>query len=254
MNYLDSHCHINDIESYKDDLKEVLEKMVSNNVLKCLIVSLNPKEYEISSKIYHPSIEFKKSIGIYPEDIDKYSEEEINKFFEIMKTDDCVAIGEIGLDYHWCPDTKEEQKKWFIKQIEIANSLNKPIIVHSRDAIQDTFDILKNNPCKGVIHCYSASAEMAKEFVKLGFYISLAGTCTWKNAKEPIEVIKAVPLDKLLIETDSPYLTPAPNRGKRNDPSNVIYVGHKIMEIKGISEEELTKQININYDTLFSNN
>jgi len=251
MNYLDSHCHINDVESYKDDLNEVLEKMVSNDVLKCLIISLNPKEYEIASSISHPQIKFKKSIGIYPEDIHKYKDEELNRFYEIMKQDDCCAIGEIGLDYHWCPDTKDDQKKWFIKQIEIANKLNKPIIVHSRDAIQDTFDILKEHPCKGVIHCYSSSAELAKEFVKLGYYISLAGTCTWKNAKEPLEVIKVVPLNKLLIETDSPYLTPAPNRGKRNDPSNVIYVGKKIMEIKGISEEELTKQINENYDTLF---
>jgi len=252
MNYLDSHCHINDLESYKDDLNEVLEKMVSNNVLKCLIVSLNPEEYKVASSISHPKIKFKKSLGIYPEDINKYSDEELNKFYKIMSEDDCSAIGEIGLDYHWCPDTKEEQKKWFIKQIEIANKLNKPIIVHSRDAIQDTYDILKAHPAKGVIHCYSASADMAKEFVKLGYYISIAGTCTWKNAKAPLEVIRVVPLDKLLIETDSPYLTPVPNRGKRNDPSNVIYVGQKIMEIKGISEEELTRQININYETLFS--
>ena len=133
----------------------------------------------------------------------------------------------------------------------MAQKLDKPIIVHSRDAIQDTYDLMKKYPVSGVMHCYSNSAEMAKEFVKLGYYISISGTITWKNAREPLEVIKVVPLDKLLIETDCPYLTPAPNRGKRNEPSYVVYTGKKICEELGIDEEDFKKQLNENYHRLF---
>ena len=123
--------------------------------------------------------------------------------------------------------------------------------MHTREAIQDTFNIMKENVTRGVLHCYSDSAQMAKEFVKLGYYISISGTVTWKNAKEPIEVIKVVPLDRLLIETDCPYLSPVPNRGKRNEPSNVVYTGKKICEELNIDEESFKRQINENYHRLF---
>ena len=139
----------------------------------------------------------------------------------------------------------------FIRQIKIANKLNKPVIVHSREALGDTYQILKDNLCRGVLHCYSGSYELAKEFVKLGYYISIGGPVTFKNAKEPLEVAKNIPLDKLLIETDSPYLTPVPNRGKRNEPSNVVYTANKIMEERGLDEETFLAQINKNYDDLF---
>lgn len=248
MNYLDSHCHIND-EAYKDDLDSVLNNMLNNNVTKAMIVCVSLEDYKRTLEIKKNGIEFKKAIGIYPEYTD-ISEEEFNEYYKLMKEVD--AIGEIGLDYHWYKDTKDKQKELFIRQIKIANELNKPIIVHCRDAIQDGYDILKKYPCKGVMHCYGGSSEMAKEFVKLGYYISLGGPITFKNAKEPLEVVKNIPLDKLLIETDSPYLTPVPYRGKRNEPANVIYVAKKISEILNIDEDTLLKQININYDTLFN--
>ena len=129
--------------------------------------------------------------------------------------------------------------------------MNKPIIVHAREAIQDTYDILKEHRCKGVLHCYSGSAEMAKEFVKLGYYISFAGPITFKNAKEPLEVVKSIPLDRILIETDSPYMAPVPMRGKRNDPSNVVYIGKLIAKELNIEESELQEIVNRNYDALF---
>lgn len=248
MNYLDSHCHIND-QAYKDDLNEVLDRMLENKVTKAMIVCVLLDDYKRTLNIKKEGIKFKKAIGVYPEYTDM-NEDTFKEYERLMET--CDAVGEIGLDYHWYKDTKDKQKELFIRQIKIANKLNKPIIVHAREAIQDTFDILKENRCRGVLHCYSGSSELAKEFVKLGYYISIGGPITWKNAKEPIEVVKAVPLDHLLIETDCPYLTPAPNRGKRNEPSNVVYTAKKIMEELNIDEETFLSQINKNYDDLFN--
>ena len=165
--------------------------------------------------------------------------EEIRK---IAKSEKVVAIGEIGLDYYWNKDNKEKQKEVFIKQINIANELNLPIIIHTRDAVMDTLDVLKKNNVnnKGIFHCCPLNIELVKEALKLGFYISFSGNITFKNAK-PDEIIKIVPLDKILIETDCPYLAPEPNRGKRNDSSNLIYIADKISKIKGIDIEKIAK-------------
>ncbi|MBR5341418.1 MAG: TatD family hydrolase [Erysipelotrichaceae bacterium] len=250
MNWLDSHCHIND-EAFKDDLDTVLQNMVNNDVRKAMIISSYIKDYEYGLTISHPEIEFIHSLGIYPGDADDVNEELFNAYAAHYSDDECKAIGEIGLDYHWNKENKEKQKEVFVRQLKLSQELDKPIIVHSRDAIQDTYDLMKQNPTKGVMHCYSDSAEMAKEFVKLGYYISISGTVTWKNAREPLEVIKVVPLDRLLIETDCPYLTPAPMRGKRNEPANVVYTGKKICEELGLDEEAFKMQLNENYQTLF---
>ena len=250
MNWLDSHCHIND-EAFKDDIDDVLQRMVDSDVRKAMLISSYIEDYEYGFSISHPEIELKHSLGIYPGDVNDVDEQLFDRFAELYKEDRCQAIGEIGLDYHWDKDNKERQIEIFRKQLLLAKQLNKPIIVHSRDAIQDTYDLMKEIRVEGVMHCYSNSAEMAREFVKLGYYISMSGTITWKNTREPLEVIKVVPLDRLLIETDCPYLTPAPNRGKRNEPSYVIYTGKKICEELGIDEETFKKQLNENYHRLF---
>lgn len=250
MNWLDSHCHIND-EKFDSDLSSVLDNMVNADVTEALIVSSYINDYHKGLKIVHPNISFKHSLGIYPGDVDDVDEELFNEFAKLFEDEKCDAIGEIGLDYHWNKDNKDKQIEIFERQVKLAKQLNKPIIVHTRDAIQDTYSVLRNNVVKGVIHCYSDSAQMAKNFVKLGYYISISGTVTWKNAREPLEVIRSVPLDRLLIETDCPYLTPEPNRGKRNEPSNVIYTGKKICAELGISEELFKMQINDNYHRLF---
>ena len=250
MNWLDSHCHIND-KAFKEDIDEVLDRMAENNVTKAMLISSYIDDYEYGFSISHPEIELKHSLGIYPGDVDDVDEKLFEKYVKLYKEDRCQAIGEIGLDYYWDKENKERQKEIFRRQLLIAKELNKPIIVHSRDAIQDTFDLMKEIRVEGVMHCYSNSAQMAKEFVKLGYYISISGTITWKNAREPLEVIKAVPLDRLLIETDCPYLTPAPNRGKRNEPAYVVYTGRKISEELGINEEDFKKQLNENYHRLF---
>ena len=250
MNWLDSHCHIND-SAFDSDINDVLNNMVSNNVTTAMMISSYIEDYHKGFNIVHPNIEFKHALGIYPGDVDDVDDELFNSYVELMKDDKCDAIGEIGLDYHWNKENREKQINIFNRQVQLAKELNKPIIVHTRDAIQDTYAVLKQNPVKGVLHCYSDSAQMAKNFVKLGYYISISGTVTWKNAKEPLEVIKCVPLDRLLIETDCPYLTPEPNRGKRNEPANVIYTGKKICSELGISDELFKLQINDNYHRLF---
>lgn len=250
MNWLDSHCHIND-DKFKDDLDSVLTNMVNNDVTEAMIVSSYIKDYHYGLNIVHPNISFKHSLGIYPGDVNNIDDKLFNEFAKLYEDEKCDAIGEIGLDYHWDKENKDKQIDIFRKQVQLAKELNKPIIVHTRDAIQDTYQILRENVVKGVLHCYSDSAQMAKNFVKLGYYISISGTVTWKNAKEPLEVIQVVPLDRLLIETDCPYLTPEPNRGKRNEPSNVIYTGKRICEELGISEELFKMQINDNYHRLF---
>ena len=250
MNWLDSHCHIND-EAFRDDLDQVLQNMVDSDVKKAMIISSYLDDYDFALKIKKEGICFKHALGIYPGDVDDVNEDLFNEYVKRMKEDDCDAIGEIGLDYHWNKENKERQKEIFKRQLLLARELDKPIIVHSRDAIQDTYDLMKEYRVRGVMHCYSDSAEMAREFVKLGYYVSIAGPVTWKNAKEPLRVIREVPLDRLLIETDCPYLTPAPKRGTRNEPAYVVYTGKKIAEELGIDEEDFKKQINENYHMLF---
>lgn len=250
MNWLDSHCHINDSQ-FKDDLDDVLNRMLENNVTKAMIISSFIDDYKYGLTINKEGIEFKHSLGIYPGNVDEINEEDIKEYFEYMKDDSCVAVGEIGLDYHYGKETKERQKEIFERQCEYAKKIDKPVIIHSREAIQDTYDILKKTGVRGVIHCYSDSKEMAKELVKLGFFISISGTCTFKNAKEPLEVIKTVPLERLLIETDCPYLTPVPHRGKRNEPSFVVYTARRIIEELGIDEELFKTIMNKNYEEAF---
>ena len=251
MPLLDSHCHIYD-EAFKDDLDEVLNRMVEAGITKTMICCCNKNEYLKAKEIKHPLIHFDLSIGIHPEDVKKMDEVmTFDELLEIASQDDIKAVGEIGLDYYWDKDNKDDQKDIFIKQIEIANKLNKPILVHSRDAMQDTFDIMKKYPAKGVMHCYSGSREMAKEFMKLGYYLSLGGPVTYKNANEPKEVAKIIDNDKILIETDCPYLTPVPFRGKRNEPSYVVYTGKYISELRNVDEDVFKDQLVNNYDRLF---
>lgn len=188
--------------------------------------------------------------AISPNDIPQSEEElwkELEEIKKIAKQKKVVAIGEIGLDYYWNKDNKELQKKAFIKQIEIANDLNLPIAIHTRDAVMDTLEILKQNNVnnKGIFHCCPLNRELVKEGLKLGFYISFSGVVTFKNAKNANEIIEMVPLDKLLIETDSPYLAPEPVRGTKNTPANVKYVAKKIAEVKKMKLEEIA---NITYE------
>ena len=208
-------------------------------------IESSKKAIELSNKY-----EFMYSIcGISPNDIPQSEEklwkdiEEISKIIKQNNNKKLVAIGEIGLDYYWEKENKELQKQAFIAQIKLANELNLPIVIHSRDASVDTIQILKDNPVnkKGIFHCCQLNQELVRQALELGFYISFAGPITFKNSKNAPDVVKMVPLEKILIETDSPYLSPEPNRGKRNDSRNVKYVAEKIAEIRDTSIGEIAK-------------
>ena len=246
MEFFDSHSHYND-EKFDEIREQIIEDTYKSGVTKFICAGYNvqssKKAIEISQK--H---EFIYSIcGISPNDIPQ-SEEELWKTIDeiskiVQQNKKIVAIGEIGLDYYWNKENKELQKKAFIKQIELANKLELPIVIHSRDASVDTIDIIKNNIVnkRGIFHCCQLNQEMVKQAINLGYYISFAGPITFKNSKNAKEVVDLVPMDKILIETDSPYLSPEPNRGKRNDSRNVKYVAEKIAEFKNMSLEEVAR-------------
>ena len=248
MEFFDSHSHYND-EKFDQDREQIIEETYKSGVTKFVCAGYNIpssiKALEISKKY-----EFIYSIcGISPNDIPQSEEElwknisEISKIAINNKGKKLVAIGEIGLDYYWNKENKELQKQAFAKQIELANKLELPIVIHSRDASIDTIQILKENPVskKGIFHCCQLNQEMIRQALQLGFYISFAGPITFKNSKNAEEVVKMVPMDKILIETDSPYLSPEPNRGKRNDSRNVKFVAQKIADFKNITIEEVAK-------------
>ncbi len=182
------------------------------------------------------------AVGIHPEELASCDEDSLLEIRNLAEHPKCVAIGEIGLDYYWDDTHKAEQKQLFRWQIELALETGKPVIVHDREAHGDCLEIVKDYPgLQGVFHCYSGSAEMAKELLKRGWYLGFDGPVTYKNARKTIEVLEICPLDRMLIETDSPYLSPVPMRGKRNDSRNLCYVVEKIAEVKGISTEEVEK-------------
>ena len=247
MGLFDSHSHLNDEkfdEDREEQIKMIRESGVSNFITAGYSVESSKKALEIAKKydfIY-------TTAGVSPNDIPQTEEElwkqlaEIEKIVEKNKEKIC-AIGEIGLDYYWNTDNKELQKKAFIEQIKIANKYNLPIVIHTREAVMDTLQILKENKVTktGVFHCCPQNRELIKEGLKLGFYISFAGPITFKNSKNAEEMINLVPNDRILIETDSPYLAPEPVRGTRNTPANVKYIAQKIADVKGLTLEEVEK-------------
>ena len=191
------------------------------------------------------------AVGVHPSDTEELDEEKMAWLKEVSKKEKVVAIGEIGLDYYWPEPDREIQKKWFIRQMEMAQEVNLPVIIHSRDAAQDTIEILKQFPANGVIHCYSYTKESAKEFLKMGYYFGIGGVLTFKNAKKLKEALMEIPMDRILLETDSPYLAPEPNRGKRNSSLNIPYVVKELAQLKGITEEEVINITTENTKRLF---
>ncbi|WP_297405866.1 TatD family hydrolase [uncultured Cetobacterium sp.] len=237
MKLVDTHCHL-DNEKFNEDREELIEK-IENELEFCVNIGY---DLESSKKTVGYTKKYKKiygAIGIHPVDITGYSDELEKELEELAKNEKIVAIGEIGLDYHWMTEPKDVQKDGFRRQINLAEKLNLPIVVHSRDAMEDTIEILKEFPnIKGIIHCYPGSTESAEILIK-NFYLGIGGTLTFKNSKKLVNVVKNIPLERLVIETDCPYLTPEPFRGKRNEPLYVKYVAEKIAEIKEISIEEV---------------
>lgn len=257
MELIDSHAHLND-EAYKDDLNEVL-KRVDEELVACICSSSDLSSSARAIELAKQNKKVFANVGVHPEDAEKFDEK---KLVELLKQKKVVAVGEIGLDYHYLKDLSIEQieekkhlqKEIFIKQISLANKFSLPIVVHSRDAMGDTSEILRNNPPKkpSLLHCYSGSLESAEILMKMGFSFSFGGVLTFKNAKNAQEVVKNLPIEKILLETDCPYLAPEPFRGTRNEPKNVKYVADKIASLKGLSIDEVAFITTQNAKRLFS--
>ncbi len=250
----DTHCHLNSEELYQR-LEEVLENAKKVGVDKFLVVGWNKESSFKAVEIAHRYEGIYAAIGFHPTDINDVSEEDYNETMALVNDPKVVAIGEIGLDYHWVKDPiqREKQKEWFIKQINFANEHKKPISIHNREAFEDCLKILKEHRpmYSGVMHCYSGSVELLKDVLDLGLYIGLDGPLTFTNAKTPKEVCEEVPLNRLLVETDSPYLSPHPLRGTVNEPKNIALVIDEITRIKGLSKKHILDVIYQNSCELF---
>lgn len=245
LGIFDSHAHYDD-KAFDEDRDELLEGMKAAGIEMIVNVGSSietvKKTLEITGK--YPFIY--GSAGIHPEECADTTDEDIDWIESVCADSKIVAVGETGLDYHYDEPDRETQKKWFKRQLELAAGVGKPVIIHSRDAAEDTMTILKeytdriregiggNDAVPGVLHCFSNSAEMALEYVKMGYYIGVGGVVTFKNAKKLTEVVEKIPIERIVVETDCPYMTPEPHRGKRNDSMYLNYVVDKIAEIKGM--------------------
>ena len=232
---IDSHAHI--LSENYDNIDEIVNKLKEKGLIYVINASdkiQTAKEVLMLSKKYENFL--LPCIGIHPEHVDEINK--LNELEELIKNNKIYAVGEIGLDYYYTKDNKEEQKALLNKQLDLAEKYSLPVIIHTRESIQDIYDELKDRKLKGVIHCFNGSYEMAQLFIKLGYKLGIGGVVTFKNSKLG-ELIEKIDLENILIETDSPYLTPEPNRGKKNDPSNVYFVAKKIAEIKNIDVEKV---------------
>ena len=250
----DTHAHYDD-EAFDEDREEVLKQIQEAGVIGVLNCACSRKSLTTTNNITLKYDFIYGALGIHPSDAQDYNEEVKAEIIEKVKANNKIlAIGEIGLDYYWDenPD-RETQKKVFREQMELAKELNLPVVIHDRDAHKDTLDIMKEYPSvKGIVHCFSGSVEFAKECVKLGYYIGITGVVTFKNAKKIIEVVDAIPLDRLLVETDCPYMAPVPNRGKRNKSDYIEYIIEQVAEIKKIDPISTNMELNDNFKRLIS--
>lgn len=250
MRIFDTHAHY-EAEQFDEDRDALLKILPQNDVYYVINqgtdVTTSKKSIELAEKYDY----FFAAVGIHPEEVKK--QESLLEIEKLASHPKAVAIGEIGLDYYWDVSTKELQMEYFKKQLDLANQLHLPVVIHDRDAHKDILDTLKSVTMNfsGVVHCFSGSVEMAKELLKRNFYLGFDGPITYKNARVALEVLEYIPLDKILIETDAPYLTPVPFRGKRNNSMYLTHVIHKIAEIKKVTPEEISEITFQNAKTLF---
>lgn len=239
----DTHAHYND-EAFDEDRDELLKSLPENGVELVVNVGANLSSTEESIALAEQYGFIYAAAGVHPSDSGELTEDNFCLLESRTTHKKVVAIGEIGLDYYWDEPDRQIQKEWFARQIQLAKKCGLPIVVHSRDAAKDTLDILKAekaNEAGGIIHCFSYGTEMAREFLNLGFYLGIGGVLTFKNAKKLKEVAAYAPLDRIVLETDCPYMAPVPNRGKRNSSLNLPYVAEELSRIKGAEREEIER-------------
>ncbi|MCD7955406.1 MAG: TatD family hydrolase [Lachnospiraceae bacterium] len=237
----DTHAHYDD-EAFDDDREELLSQMAAAGVGAIVNMGASLEGVEASQRLAARYPFIYAAVGVHPDEVGSLDEEKLHGFYELCRNRKTVAIGEIGLDYYWDRESHEIQKQWFRRQLQMAKDVGLPVNIHSRDAAQDTFDVMKEEHAGttgGIIHCFSASAQMAREYVKLGYYIGVGGVVTFKNARVMKEVVAEVPVDHIVIETDCPYLAPAPHRGKRNSSLYLPLVIEAIAGIKGMTTQEV---------------
>ena len=239
MVFVDSHAHLDD-EAFDEDREEVIKDILSGGNYFFNIgcdLKTSYSSYELSKKYNHVYA----VVGVHPHEAKYYTAQTREALKELLTKDKVMAIGEIGLDYHYDLSPRDVQREVFIDQIDLAREMDVPIVIHTREAMEETYEILEKHAkgMKVLLHCYTGSIEMARKYLKLGYKLALGGALTFKNAKNTVDVAREVDLKDLLIETDSPYMTPVPYRGKRNDPRKVVLVAEKLAEIKGISTEEV---------------
>ena len=237
---IDTHAHYDD-EQFDEDREEILGKMQDAGIGMIMDAGSTILSWDKIVKLTEEYPFVYGAIGVHPDEVGNLDETQFARMERLLDKEKIKAVGEIGLDYYWDNEPHEVQQKWFIRQLELAGEVKKPVIIHSREAAADTMYIMKNyaQGLDGVIHCYSYSREMAEEYVKMGFYIGIGGVVTFKNAKKLKDVAAAIPIEKIVLETDCPYMAPEPYRGKRNQSSYIRYVAEKIAELKEMSQEEV---------------
>ena len=246
--FTDTHCHI--YKEYYKNLDEIINNAKNNKVNRMINNGCNSASNKEVLELLKKYDTMYGALGIHPESVETYQESDITFIKNNLENDRIIAIGEIGLDYHYTKENKEEQKKLLEVQLSIAKNANLPVIIHSREATEDIINILKKYNLKGVIHSFSGSYETAQIYIKMGYLLGINGVITFKNSKLK-EVIKKIPLENIILETDSPYLTPEPYRGKRNEPARILDIAKFICELKGVSLEELARITNDNIKRIF---
>ncbi len=251
--FFDSHAHLDD-KRFDEDRQELIAGLRHKNVSYVINVGADLESSQDSIELADKYDFIFASVGVHPHYAETLKSDYLDRIVEMAKHPKVVAIGEIGLDYHYNFSDREIQKKRMIEQLELCQQLDLPVIIHNREAYGDIYQILKDNKHlykTGVIHCYSGSWEMAQRYMDLGFHIAIGGTVTFKNAKHPVEVATNIDLDRLLIETDCPYLAPHPERGKRNDPSLLCHIAGKIAQLRGMTVDEVADATHKNAEDLF---
>lgn len=249
----DTHAHYDD-EAFDGDRDTLLASLPGQGIAKVVNVGASLSSCAEVIKLTQRYPHAYCSIGVHPSEVAELTEAGLAQLKELCTHEKCVAVGEIGLDYHWEEPSAELQKKWFVRQLSLAREVGKPLIIHSRDAAKDTADILaaeRAGEIGGVVHCFSYTKEMAKIFLDMGFYIGLGGVLTFKNAKKLKEAAEYIPLERIVLETDCPYLAPEPYRGQRNSSLHLPYVASALAQIKGIPEEEARKAAWANSHSLY---
>lgn len=250
---IDSHAHYDD-EAFEEDREQLLSKLQENGI-ECIVnIGANVERSRLSIALSEIYPHVYATVGVHPDDVGELNDKKFEELRQLSFHEQVVAIGEIGLDYSREELDKELQKKWFLAQLDLAKERDLPIVVHSRDAAKDTIDILKGEHGqgqKGIIHCYSYSVETAREFIKMGYYFGIGGVVTFKNAAKLKEAVKEIPLDRIVLETDCPYLAPTPFRGKRNDSTFLSYIAEEIAIIKEISVEDVIAVTTQNTKTIY---